>query len=138
MLSVHYGLAWLLVSIYQNFCRSRITHENYIPQQLPLQAVTLDVLVQGGEILPELPEQAQYVQNECFDWGTYGWVLKLINPLQLSTYTYFVFLNSSIRGPFLPLYWPVSCKESATTVQAAHVLCLDHCHAVRLVLTNSM
>lgn len=42
----------------------------------------------------------------CFDWGTVGWLLrtKRVDPQR---YKYFVFLNSSVRGPFLPAYWPV-------------------------------
>ena len=58
-------------------------------------------------------------QNECFDWGSYGWILQLIKPLQLSTYTYFVFLNSSIRGPFLPVYWPVSCSKTSLHIASS-------------------
>ena len=66
-------------------------------------------VAQADEPLPELPEQAQYLshKNECFDWGTYGWVLQMLTPAQLAAYKHFVFLNSSIRGPFVPAYWPV-------------------------------
>ena len=66
-------------------------------------------VAQADEPLPELPEQAQYLshKNECFDWGTYGWVLQMLIPAQLAAYKHFVFLNSSIRGPFVPAYWPV-------------------------------
>lgn len=57
--------------------------------------------------LPELPANARYMQhaNECYDWGTFGWVLDQVGSAA-DEYTYFVFLNSSVRGPFLPPVWP--------------------------------
>eukprot|EP00892_Ulva_mutabilis_P001487 jgi/Ulvmu1/11339/UM074_0054.1 len=53
--------------------------------------------------LPQLPANAKYVfhRKHCFDWGTFGWVLKDID---VSAYSYFYFLNSTVRGPFLPQY----------------------------------
>lgn len=52
--------------------------------------------------LPPLPSHARYIThpNECFDLGTIGWLLK--NHISIRRYAYFVFLNSSVRGPFLP------------------------------------
>lgn len=44
--------------------------------------------------------------GRCFDWGTIGWVLGT-KRVDTSRYKWFVFLNSSTRGPFLPAYWPV-------------------------------
>ena len=64
--------------------------------------------------LPKLPSdcKARYVlhKNLCFDWGTFGWALFNLN-LDIKAYQHFIFLNTSIRGPFLPSYWPVSCAE---------------------------
>ena len=59
--------------------------------------------------LPDLPSNAQYVfhDNLCYDWGTFGWALSSAVS-DISSYSYFVFLNSSVRGPHLPAYWPVS------------------------------
>ena len=59
--------------------------------------------------LPDLPSNAQYVfhDNLCYDWGTFGWGLSSAVS-DISSYSYFVFLNSSVRGPHLPAYWPVS------------------------------
>ena len=58
--------------------------------------------------MPELPRNAKYLHhaNECYDWGTFGWALKQEN-VQVSDYKYFIFLNSSVRGPFLPPYLQV-------------------------------
>ena len=58
--------------------------------------------------LPALPGNAEYLfhNNECFDWGTYGWLLARAD-LDTSLYKFFIFINSSVRGPFLPPYWPV-------------------------------
>jgi hypothetical protein len=68
------------------------------------------VLQQGKELpvpdpLPALPSNARYLQhaNECFDIGTVGWVLENHVPRR-SVYSYFIWLNSSVRGPFLPSY----------------------------------
>eukprot|EP00892_Ulva_mutabilis_P002781 jgi/Ulvmu1/12503/UM009_0158.1 len=55
--------------------------------------------------LPELPPNARYLEhaNECFDWGTFGWALES-ELVDFIAYKYFVFLNSSVRGPFVPAY----------------------------------
>lgn len=62
--------------------------------------------------LPSLPSNAKYTfhNNRCFDWGTFGWVLSK-SIVDASSYNYIVFMNSSVRGPFLPAYWPVSLIE---------------------------
>ena len=67
--------------------------------------------------LPDLPSNAQYIfhENICFDWGTFGWALKS-TALDVGSYKFIVFMNSSIRGPHLPAYWPVRLL--------AHVTCL--------------
>ncbi|GAB4815440.1 hypothetical protein N2152v2_002486 [Parachlorella kessleri] len=44
-------------------------------------------------------------KNECFDLGTLGWFFNS-GLKDTSPYKYFVFLNASVRGPFLPAYWP--------------------------------
>ncbi|KAI7836092.1 hypothetical protein COHA_010020 [Chlorella ohadii] len=55
--------------------------------------------------LPPLPPNARYVRhtNECYDWGTIGWVFStgVANP---DDYKFFIFMNSSVRGPFIPPY----------------------------------
>ena len=55
--------------------------------------------------LPLLPSHATYLHhaNHCYDWGTYGWVLQSAT-IAVKYYRYFIFLNSSVRGPFLPVY----------------------------------
>ena len=58
--------------------------------------------------MPELPSNAKYLHhnNECFDWGTFGWAIHQ-EDVQVADYKYFIFLNSSVRGPFLPPYLQV-------------------------------
>ncbi|GMH41199.1 hypothetical protein BSKO_09109 [Bryopsis sp. KO-2023] len=53
---------------------------------------------------PALPENARYIihKNECYDWGTFGWVLK--KKVHTSKYYRFIFMNSSIRGPYFPSF----------------------------------
>lgn len=55
--------------------------------------------------LPALPSNARYVhhENRCYDWGTIGWLLQS-GQVDTSPYTYFIFMNSSVRGPFLAPY----------------------------------
>lgn len=58
--------------------------------------------------LPELPANARYLHhaNTCYDWGTFGWIMET-EQIDISKYKHFVFLNSSVRGPFLPPYLQV-------------------------------
>ena len=59
--------------------------------------------------LPELPSNARYVyhENKCYDWGTIGWAVQN-RKVDTSLYRYIIFMNSSVRGPFLPPSFPVS------------------------------
>ena len=63
--------------------------------------------------LPRLPSNVRVVRhpNECFDWGTFGWVVNS-GLVDTAPYKYFIFLNSSVRGPFLPPYWPAGVHWS--------------------------
>jgi len=65
--------------------------------------------------LPRLPSNARYVQhkNVCFDWGTFGWALFNLN-LDISKYKYYIFMNTSVRGPYLPTYWEVRAARQLT------------------------
>ncbi|KAK9859799.1 hypothetical protein WJX84_002990 [Apatococcus fuscideae] len=57
--------------------------------------------------LPDVPSNARYEfhYNTCYDYGTVGWLLEQ-GKMDPGKYRYFVFVNSSVRGPFLPAYWP--------------------------------
>lgn len=56
-------------------------------------------------VLPALPANAKYVRhnNECYNWGTFGWALRT-QGIDTSKYQHFIFMDSSVRGPFLPAY----------------------------------
>lgn len=59
--------------------------------------------------LAKLPEQTTVLihANECYDTGAVGWALKQPEVAsKLDDCTYFIVLNSSVRGPFLPPYFP--------------------------------
>jgi hypothetical protein len=68
--------------------------------------------------LPPLPANAKYVYhpNECYDWGTIGWLLFESKIVKAARYKYFIIVNSSVRGPFLPPVVPVS-RESPPTAR---------------------
>lgn len=94
--------------------------------------------------MPRLPKSnAFYIQheNKCFDYGTIGWFLEQYttgNPWQggtsvphgnahnrsnrifdLRRYKYFIFMNSSIRGPFFPSYMLKFLSDHQTTFRKA-------------------
>jgi hypothetical protein len=56
--------------------------------------------------LPLLPSNAHYIhhENKCFDIGTIGWFLSR-GIIDKTKYKYFIFLNSSVRGPFIVSYY---------------------------------
>ena len=74
--------------------------------------------------MPELPKNAKYInhRNECFDWGTFGWSITT-KKVDAGRYRFIIFLNSSVRGPFVPPYWPVSFHP--------HLPCQQHCQLNR-------
>lgn len=58
------------------------------------------------ELFPaKLPSNVQIVRVglRCYNFGTVGWVLQNAG-LDLTRFKYFVWLDSSVRGPFLPVY----------------------------------
>ena len=68
--------------------------------------------------MPELPTNAKYIhhKNECYDWGTFGWAIST-KQVDIGRYKYIIFLNSSVRGPFVPPYWPVRIHPMASSVR---------------------
>lgn len=102
-----------------------------------------------GRILKDLPAGSIVLHhvNDCYDLGTFGWSLKQPSiASKLSSYKYFVMINSSVRGPFVPPYVPnrhewhrlltrrlggttnvrlvggsISCEGMDSTVQNAYV-----------------
>lgn len=65
------------------------------------------VIVVNGEAeadLSGLPKNVQIVRREnlCYDGGAAG---EVIRNMDIRPYQYFIILNSSVRGPFLPRYF---------------------------------
>eukprot|EP00884_Botryococcus_braunii_P023615 jgi/Botrbrau1/9938/Bobra.0012s0035.1 len=54
-----------------------------------------------------LPQHVRFFAhpNSCYDWGTFWWLLGSghVAPLR---YKFFIMVNSSVRGPYLPSYLP--------------------------------
>lgn len=67
------------------------------------------VFVVNGESTATFPSADNVLvirrENTCYDFGSWGIGLQNLEQ-KLHTYKYFVFLNSSVRGPFLPIYFP--------------------------------
>jgi hypothetical protein len=85
---------------------------------VPTFFLSLKSVVQAVE-LPPLPSNGRYIYhaNECFDWGTFGWGIKS-QKVDVDQYKYFIFMNSSVRGPYLPTYVKVG-SAAACGVQPA-------------------
>ena len=53
--------------------------------------------------------------RSCYDWGTFGWLLMHSGHVEYKRYRYFFFINSSVRGPFMPPYARVRGPNHART-----------------------
>ena len=60
-----------------------------------------------------LPGNARllYHDNECYDWGTLGWIMSA-GMVDIEDYKYFIMINSSVRGPYAPPYMPVGLASA--------------------------
>jgi hypothetical protein len=67
------------------------------PVECTVQASTMD--------LPRLPPNAHYLHGApCHGFGSYGWVLRSPKIVDAHNYQYFIFMDATARGPFLPIY----------------------------------
>jgi hypothetical protein len=65
------------------------------------------VIINGkSRLLGELTALARRRANACYDGGSIGEVLRAHPELVAGAYGYYVLMNSSVRGPFLPRYYP--------------------------------
>lgn len=59
----------------------------------------------NGEVSIKIPEQNNikvlFRKNEDYDFGAYNYALSTID---ISKYDYYFFMNTSVRGPFIPTY----------------------------------
>ena len=78
--------------------------------------------------LPPLPRnvRVEYHPNGCYDWGTIGWLLDS-GKVDVRPYKYFIFMNSSVRGPYLPVF----TKVKPRVLQCLYA-CPVYLRAVRL------
>jgi hypothetical protein len=68
--------------------------------------------------LPALPKNAQYVRHEqrgCRGLGTIAWYL-LSHYDSIKKFQYFIIIDSSVRGPFLPTYANAQVNSTQTVV----------------------
>jgi hypothetical protein len=104
------------------FVRTAVRANDHVHYYFILQRVG-NISVNNSHF-PTLPSNAWYVhhENKCFDIGTVGWFLRThfvgtfdtnvsslkihkSNNRDIKSYKYFIFMNSSIRGPFYPPYY---------------------------------
>ena len=66
----------------------------------------------NGKISIEIPEKDNikvlYRKNEDYDFGAYNDALETIN---INNYNYYFFINTSVRGPFIPPYVNIKWYE---------------------------
>jgi hypothetical protein len=66
----------------------------------------------NGKISIEIPEKNNikvlYRKNEDYDFGAYNDALETIN---INKYNYYFFINTSVRGPFIPTYVNIKWYE---------------------------
>ena len=79
-------------------------------------AIVVEQLSPRQVDLPPLPRnvRVEYHPNGCYDWGTIGWLLDS-GKVDTRPYKYFIFMNSSVRGPFLPVFNKVSSHIACST-----------------------
>ncbi|KAM3578088.1 hypothetical protein VYU27_000186 [Nannochloropsis oceanica] len=80
------------------------------------------VIIVNGEAaidLDGLPSNVMVVRrgNTCYDGGTAGEVLA---GMDIKPYQFFFFINSSVRGPFLPSYFPQSTGGGLGAASSVH------------------
>ena len=76
--------------------------------------------------------RVEYHPNGCYDWGTIGWLLDS-GKVDTRPYKYFIFMNSSVRGPFLPVFNKVRLLH-ITLVGCCLCMCYVIACAYRVIL----
>lgn len=76
------------------------------------------IIVVNGEIKSDLPKNVNkqnvrvlYRENKGYDYGAYDCALNSFANNELEKYKYFIFLNTSVRGPFIPKYNKIKWYE---------------------------
>lgn len=64
--------------------------------------------------------------RSCYDWGTFGWLLMHSGHVNHKQYRYFFFINSSVRGPFMPPYARVRVRKLLCRMQLCSTTCAAH------------
>ena len=85
-----------------------------VPSPPPSTPLTPPAVLLQRPDLPALPPNARYVYhpNSCYDWGTIGWVFSS-GAADPSHYEFFLLMNSSVRGPYLPPYFATMAATAA-------------------------
>jgi hypothetical protein len=110
------GLRALVVYVYYETPIAKANLEFFLRHGLlpPRFADYVFLLQEGPNVSTVQFPQAVNIQvvrkpNRCFDLGSWGAYLNERNfDVLAATYKYFVFINASVRGPFLPAWAPVN------------------------------
>ncbi len=80
----------------------RINFQHFLTFGIPSDADVFCIL--AGPCTIELPalERVSYLHTENKNWDYGGYAMALQQHVDSTAYDYFVFINSSVRGPFLP------------------------------------
>ncbi|KAK9803174.1 hypothetical protein WJX72_009038 [[Myrmecia] bisecta] len=107
------GLKTLVVYVFRNTDPEAVSNLNYFLQNGVAAhdgaqyIIAIESEIESDSLqLPALPTNAQFARPGlvCFETGIVGWVLYDSGLVDVAKFTYVVWLNSSVRGPFLPVY----------------------------------
>lgn len=89
----------------QHFARHGIREGDGCEYVIIVQTTDGEPKPPEGVTLPAVPSNVRYEfhPNGCYDWGTIGWALSN-GKVDWRKYKYFIFMNSSVRGPFIPVH----------------------------------
>ena len=103
---VKHHTATLIVYVYSHHDNSTFSNLQYFVHEISSTGLYF-IIIQGNEyVLPSLPNNAKYIyhDNVCYDWGTLGWFLLHSGHVALDDFALYIFINSSVRGPYIPTY----------------------------------
>ena len=125
------GRLVLVVYAYHETPESRSNVEYFLSHGLPPSSAGDVVFVVNGAHTVIFPPSVRVIEraNDCFDFGAWGAGLAVLEDLKIG-HDFFVLLNASVRGPFLPLYvkdpwWKIFRPSAPRALFGTTVNCME-------------
>ena len=105
------------IVIYQYFEKDHTYVENFFHLlRFGYSELNDYLLIITGNYTIELPQYQNisyvFIENKNYDYGGYAWAIK--NVVKIEQYDFFIFINSSVRGPYIPSYLSENWTECFT------------------------